>query len=92
MGLTQILASHGSGKVWIWLGPVSNLLCHRCLFDSWSSKHEAEDPAVEKKLCSFGLAALGRRAGMHAGPGPLHPGGPERSALIEEHVGSPALG
>lgn len=92
MGLTQILASHVSGKVWIWLGPVSNLLCHRCLFDLWSSKLEADDPAVEKKLCWLGVAALGQRAGMHIGRGPLRPVASGCPHFMEEHMGSPASG
>lgn len=55
MGLTQILASHSSSKGWIQPGPVSNSLCHPCLFDLWSPKHEANG----KKLCWLGMLLLG---------------------------------
>lgn len=59
MGLTQILAPHGSRKVWIWLRLVSVLLCHRCLFDLWNPKHEADEPAVEKSFTHLGWLFLG---------------------------------
>lgn len=59
MGLTQILASHSSSKGWIQPGPVSSLLCHCCLFDLWSPKHEADG----KTLCWLGMLLLGTGLG-----------------------------
>lgn len=72
MGLTQILASHSSRKVWIRLGSVSNLLCHCCLFVSWSPEHEADDPAVRKSLAHLRMLLLGWDWDV-CGTWPLHP-------------------
>lgn len=91
MGLTQILASHISRKIWIWLGPVSNLLCHRCLFDLWSPNHEADDPAVEKSFAPLGWLLLGMGLGCTEDVGPLQPVAPGCSPFMEEHVGSPGM-
>jgi len=63
MGQTQILASHGSRKVWFWLGLVSNVLGHCCLFDLWSPKHKADDPGVEKSFARLGWLLLGMGLG-----------------------------
>lgn len=68
MGLTQILAPHSSGMVWVQLGSVSNLLCHCCL----CFVELLVDPAERKSLAHLGMLLLGWDWDA-CGTWPLHP-------------------